>query len=242
MISDPRDALIYVVLADTAILVVIIVCFWTGVFVARRLKYPLGYGLGALGFVRPRIGYRTGVLLGSSVGLGALFLSFLLIPLNTLVLEELGYTVRSNTQEPLLQGIQDWIGESPGTAILAAISVVVLFGPAAEEIIFRGVLFGSLYKLGTSLSNELRGNGKGAGKLGERISFAFAALVSSTSFALLHLEPVFLATLFVLAIILCALYRWTGSLFTSFVAHATFNSFTVLAIILAGLGVLPEQV
>jgi membrane protease YdiL (CAAX protease family) len=242
MVSDPRDALLYVVLADTAILGVIIVCFWVGIFLARRLGHPVGYGLGALGFVRPRIGYRTGVWLGSAVGLGALFLSFLLIPLSTLVFEKLGYSVRSNTQEPLLQGIQDWVGESPGTAILATISVVVLFGPAAEEIIFRGVLFGSLYKLGTALSSELWGHGKGAGKLGERISFAFAALVSSASFALLHLEPLFLATLFVLAIILCVLYQWTGSLFTSFVAHATFNSFAVLTIILTGLEVLPAQV
>lgn len=242
MVSDPRDALLYIVLADTAILGAIIVCFWVGIFVARRLGHPVGYGLGALGFVRPKIGYRAGVWLGSAVGLGALFLSFVLIPLSTLVFEKLGYSVRSNTQEPLLQGIQDWVGESPGTAILAAISVVVLFGPAAEEIIFRGVLFGSLYKLGTALSSELRGHGKGAGKLGEKISFAFAALVSSASFALLHLEPLFVATLFVLAIILCALYQWTGSLFTSFVAHATFNSFAVLTIILTGLGVLPTQV
>jgi membrane protease YdiL (CAAX protease family) len=38
-------------------------------------------------------------------------------------------------------------------------------------------------------------------------------------------------------VILCALFERTGSLLPTFVAHATFNSFAVSLIILAGLGV-----
>jgi membrane protease YdiL (CAAX protease family) len=54
-----------------------------------------------------------------------------------------------------------------------------------------------------------------------------------------HQEPVILPVLFVLALALCALYRRTESLLPCFAAHATFNSFAVLLIILSGLGVLP---
>ncbi|MDQ4106563.1 MAG: hypothetical protein M3157_05255, partial [Actinomycetota bacterium] len=56
-------------------------------------------------------------------------------------------------------------------------------------------------------------------------------------FALLHLEPVLLPALLLLAVALCALFRWSESLLPSFVAHATFNSFATLLIILSGLGV-----
>src|SRR5215217_1762963 len=209
MLNDPKDALLYILLYDAAILAFAIVCFWAGVFVAQRLGYTASYGLGALGLTKPKPGYFVGAGLGAVVGIGALGLSFFLTTLSALILEELGYSTQSNVQEPLMRGIGEWMGESPATAISAAIFVVVFFGPVIEEIIFRGAIFGGLYKLSAALSGRLRGQGKGAGKVGERVSLAFAALVSSTSFALLHLEPVLLPALFALAIILCALYRWT---------------------------------
>jgi membrane protease YdiL (CAAX protease family) len=68
--------------------------------------------------------------------------------------------------------------------------------------------------------------------------FAFSALVSSVLFALLHLEPVLLPMLLILAVILCYLFRRTGSLLPCIVAHATFNSFATAIIVLDGLGVL----
>ncbi len=45
--------------------------------------------------------------------------------------------------------------------------------------------------------------------------------------------------LFVLAFVLCALYRRTGSLLPCLATHATFNAFAVLLVILSGFGVLP---
>ena len=240
MISDPKNALLYLVLTDALILGVVIGCFWAGVFVARKLGYPAGYGLRALGFARPRMGYLSGAGIGLVIGIGAAFtLNLLLVPLSAFVLEKLGYSVRSNVQEPLIRELGEWIGESPGVAISVIISVVVLFGPAVEEIIFRGALFGGLYRLGAALSGRLRSHGKGAGKTVGKISFVFAALASSTAFALLHLEPLLLPALFVLAIVLCALYRWTESLLTSFVAHAAFNWFAVSILILSSLETLP---
>jgi uncharacterized protein len=241
--SDPVEILSYVLLQDSIILGLVIGLFWAGVFAIRRLGRPVGYGLGALGLARPDSGYSVAVVLGLMVGVGALILSFLALPLSIYVVEGLGYSAERTVQEPLMQGLGDWIGEDPGTAIPATVFVVVLFAPAAEEVIFRGALFGGLRRLVAFLFGKRREPGKGAGKQsGETVSFVVAALASSTAFALLHLEPVLLPTLFVLGIALCALYRRTGSLLASFAAHATFNSFAVLILILSGLGALPTQV
>jgi membrane protease YdiL (CAAX protease family) len=47
-----------------------------------------------------------------------------------------------------------------------------------------------------------------------------------------------LPALFILAVVLCALFERTGSLLPPFVAHATFNSFATSLIILDGLGII----
>jgi uncharacterized protein len=237
MPSDAAQTLYDVLLVDSVIVGLVICLFWIGVLVTRRFGYPASYGLGALGLARPGIGYSVAALLGISIGIGALFLSFLTLPLSAYVVEWFGYSAESSVQEPLMQGLGDWIGENPGTAIPATVFVVVLFAPAIEEIIFRGAIFGGLYTLTSLLFARLGGDGKG--KAGDKVSFILAALISSTAFALLHLEPVLLPTLFVLAIVLCALYRKTGSLLAPFLAHATFNSFATLLIILSGLDLLP---
>ena len=242
MPSDPMQILYLVLLQDSLILGLTIFFFWAGVFVARGLGRPASYGLGALGLARPKPGYSAAAGLGLMVGVGALIVSFLVVPLSTYVVEQLGYSADLTVQEPLMQGIQEWVGENPETAIPATVLVVVLFAPAVEEIIFRGALFGGLYKLSAFLFGRLRKRSKGTDKAGEPVSFVLAALVSSTAFAFLHLEPVLLPILLVLGVALCAIYRRTGSLLSSFAAHATFNSFAVLIMVLSGLGALPTQV
>jgi membrane protease YdiL (CAAX protease family) len=77
---------------------------------------------------------------------------------------------------------------------------------------------------------------------GERVSFALSALSSSTVFALLHGEAVIVPSILFLAVVLCALYRRTGSLLPCVAAHATFNGFAVLLVILNGFGVLSPPV
>ncbi len=242
MPNDPVEALSSVLLVDSLILGLVLGFFWAGVFVVRWLGHPAAYGLGALGLARPKPGYFVAEVLGLMIGAGALVMSFLMLPLSTYVVEWFGYSAERTIQEPLLQGIQEWVGENPGTAIPVTVFVIVLFAPAVEEIIFRGALFGGLRKLVAFLLRKRRRHGKRAGKTGGTVPFVFAALVSSTAFALLHLEPVLLPMLLVLGIALCVLYRKTGSLLAPFVAHATFNSFAVLIIILSGLGVLPTPV
>ena len=236
---DPIAALLSVLLIDGGILGLTFGWFWVGVFVARRLGHPAGYGLGALGLSKPKSGYFGAAKLGLVVGVGALAVNFVVFPLSVFVLEGLGYSTDRTVQEPLMRGIQGWVGESPEIAIPVTIFVVVLFAPAVEEVIFRGAVYGGLRKLVALLFGRL---GKDSGRIGGSLSFIFAALISSALFALLHLELVLLPALFALAIALCVIYQRTDSLLPCFVAHASFNSYAVLIIILSGLGALPVQI
>lgn len=236
MPSDATEALLSVLVFDSVLLLLTVLVFWAGVFVARRLGIGAGYGLGALGLAWPKAGYLAGAGLGIAFGIGALVASMLVTLLSTYVFERLGFSTESNVQEPLMRSVGEWVARSPQTAIPAAVFVIMIFAPAVEEIVFRGALFGGLYKLGSLLLTGRKGAGKG-----EWLSFGLAALFSSVVFASLHFEPVILPALLVLAVALCALYRWTGSILPTFAAHATFNSFAVLFIILGGLGVLPAQ-
>lgn len=242
MLDDPANVLLITVLQDVVLFVVTVGLFWAGVSVARRfLGKPVGYSLAPLGFSKPKSGYFAGATLGLLAGFGALIASLVIAPLSIYVLEALGYSAERRVQGPFMEGLSGWIGEDPGTAIPAVVAVVVFFGPAVEELVFRGAIFGGLYRLGLFLSRTLGKDGGYKGK-GSQVPFALAALLSSVLFALVHLEPVALPVLFVLAVGLCVLYQRTGSLLPCLVAHATFNSFAVLLIILSGLGVLPAPV
>ena len=243
MLDDPSRALLFVVLQDTVFFVLTIALFWVGVSVARWLGKPVDYSLAPLGFSVPKRGYFAGVGLGLAAGFVALIASLLIAPLSAYVVEELGYSTESKVQGPFREGLASWIGENPVTAIPAIIAVVVFFGPAVEELVFRGAVFGGLYRLGLFFSRKLGGRaGEERKGTGEKVSFALSALISSVLFSLVHLEPVILPVLFVLAMGLCALYRRTKSLLPCLVAHAAFNSFAVLVIILMGLGALPVPI
>jgi membrane protease YdiL (CAAX protease family) len=203
----------------------------------RSLGKKVGYSLAPLGFSRPRGGFLAGIGAGMSVGVGAVLLGMIVNPMSILVLERLGYSTESTIQQPFMEGLVGWVQESPGVAVPAIILVVVLFGPAVEELVFRGAIFNGLYRLGVLLSTRSFGQ-EHSERSPSKMIFIASALASSLLFALLHLEPVLLPVLLILAITLCALFQRTGSLLPSFVAHATFNSFAAALIILSGLNVL----
>jgi uncharacterized protein len=211
--------------------------FWGGVLVARALGMKAGYSLAPLGLSWPRGGVLAGVGVGMAVGVGALIASLPINAASVFILDRLGYSTERTIQGPFMRGLMRWVEESPTLAIPAIIVVVVILGPAVEELVFRGGVFNGLYRLGCYLSTSLHGP-EGSPRAVRWVSFALAALVSSVLFALLHLEPVLLPALLILAVTLCALLVRTGSLLPSFVAHATFNSFATAIIILDGLGVL----
>ena len=226
-----------VVLLDAAGAGILVGVFWLSVSLLRRWGKKIGYSLAPLGFSRPRGGFLAGIGAGMAVGVGTVILSMIVTPLSVLLLERLGYSTESTIQQPFMEGLVGWVQESPGVAVPAIVLVVVLFGPAVEELVFRGAIFNGLYRLGVLVSNRSVGTEHSKRPLGKTI-FVSSALVSSVLFALLHLEPVLLPVLLILAITLCALFQRTGSLLPSFVAHATFNSVAAVLIILRGLNVL----
>ncbi len=207
--------------------------FWLGVVVARALGRKASFSLAPLGFTPPGGGVLAGVGLGVAVGVSAIVVSVVVNPLSALVLDRLGYSTESTVQQPFMRGLVGWIESNPAAAIPATILVVVFFGPAVEELVFRGAVFNGLNRLGTLLASRR----VGASRTTRRASFVVAALTSSAFFALLHLEPVLLPAILILAVALCALFQRTGSLLPPFVAHATFNSFATTLIILNGLGI-----
>jgi membrane protease YdiL (CAAX protease family) len=235
--ADSQDALLSVVVLDSAAAGAVVGGFWLVVLWMRSFGRKIGYSLAPLGFSRPRGGILAGIGAGMAVGVGAFLLSMIVTPLSVLVLEQLGYSTKLTVQQPFMEGLVGWVHESPGVAVPAIVLVVVLFGPAVEELVFRGAVFNGLYRLGALISTPSIRTEHPKGPPSKTI-FVSSALASSILFALLHLEPVLLPVLLILAITLCALFQRSGSLLPSFVAHATFNSFAAMLIILRGLNVL----
>ena len=235
--SDPQNALLSVVLLDAAVAGIVVGIFWLAVSVLRRWGKKIGYSLVPLGFSRPRGGFLAGIGAGMAVGFGAVILSMIVTPLSVLLLERLGYSTESTIQQPFMEGLVGWVQESPGVAVPAIVLVVVLFGPAVEELVFRGAIFNGLYRLGALVSTRSVGT-EHSKRPPSKTIFISSALASSVLFAMLHLEPVLLPVLLILAITLCGLFQRTGSLLPPFVAHATFNSVAAVLIILRGLNVL----
>lgn len=248
--QSPQTLILLVMLQNVLLFGLTVGAFWAGTFVLRavRGKSASGYGLAPLGLRRPRGGYLSGVSIGVLVGFGALLLSAILNAVSSVVLERLGLPADNSAQQPLMEGITSWVRESPGLAIPFAFFAVVLLGPAVEELVFRGAIFGGLYRLfklvterGMRHSAEPESNPQGSSTAG-KFALILAATLSSVLFALLHFSPVLVIALFILALVLCELYRRSDSLLTPFVAHATFNSFAVIALILTGLDLIPTQV
>lgn len=216
--------------------------FFGGVFVVRSLGRDARYSLSSLGVARPNVGSIGGAGLGFIVGIGAVFVGGILSATTTFVLSRLGYSTESTVQQPFMDSLQAWVGSNPALAVPAVVTVVVVIGPACEELLFRGGIFNGLRSLGVLLSRRLSNDeDSGATNSGVRnfgASAVLAAILSSVFFALLHLEPVVLPSLFIFAVVLCYLFQKTGSLLPCFVAHATFNSFATGVIILSGLGVI----
>ena len=209
--------------------------FWLGVTVVRAFGRKVSFSLAPLGFSRPKGGLLAGIGGGFAVGIGAIVVSLIVNPVSVFVLDRLGYSTESTVQQPFMRGLVGWVEDNPAAAIPAIILVVVLFGPAVEELVFRGAVFNGLNRLGALISSRAVG-GEGPARTASKTSFVLSTLASSVFFALLHLEPVLLPAILLLAIALCVLFQRTGSLLPPFVAHATFNSFATALIILNGLG------
>lgn len=88
-----------------------------------------------------------------------------------------------------------------------AILVTSIFGPILEEIVFRKIIFGSLYK---------------------RFNFFLSALISSVVFALAHMEPVHILLYSAMGFTFAFLYVITKRIWVPIFAHVTMNTMVVL--------------
>ena len=131
-----------------------------------------------------------------------------------------GLAILLEAEDPVEQQIlQDAL--AGGVPLLLAILIAVVAAPITEEVLFRGVLFRAL-----------------ADKLGLWVG----AILSSAVFALIHFEivfsqPIALAGLFTVGLLLAFAYHVTGSLLVPIVGHAVFNAVSLtLAILVDRLG------
>lgn len=106
------------------------------------------------------------------------------------------------------QGMVRLLRESGDAGLRIAIALTaVVIAPVAEEVLFRGYLYGAVKAHSDSL---------------------LAAFVSAGVFAAIHFNVAGLAPLFVLGLLLAAAYEWTGSLWLPIAIHAIFNATTVV--------------
>lgn len=117
-------------------------------------------------------------------------------------------------------------GESIGHDLSIVLGVCVL-APLAEELIFRGVVFRSIWN--SLLRSQWIGNTLST-KTHKWLAFAVAALVSATAFNSIHGgggQDHQLILLFVLALMACGLYAITGSIIAPIMLHALNNAYAL---------------
>ncbi len=149
-----------------------------------------------------RKGWRIGDLaVGAGVGLGAMFLSAVIILLTMFVVEQITGEV-PGPDNPLDTFEDAWL------VPIAVIAVV--FAPVCEEIAFRGFLFAGLR---------------------QTMRFRWAAVVSGALFGLVHADPIRFLGLSVTGILLAGLYERRRTLVAPIAAHFTVNLIAVLSLL-----------
>ncbi|MFC5713867.1 CPBP family intramembrane glutamic endopeptidase [Thalassorhabdus alkalitolerans] len=91
--------------------------------------------------------------------------------------------------------------------------IVALIGPILEEIVFRKVIFGALYK---------------------RMNFFFSALISALIFAVVHLDFEHLLVYMAVGFVFSYLYVKTGRIIVPILAHVAMNAYAVLMQVVLG--------
>ncbi|GIN64010.1 putative membrane peptidase YdiL [Robertmurraya siralis] len=118
----------------------------------------------------------------------------------------------------LAANIESWLGIDMGSentqqilSLIESFPVVVIvssvIGPILEEIVFRKIIFGSLYK---------------------RLNFFLSAIISSIIFALAHAEIEHLLLYSAMGFTFAFLYIKTKRIIVPIIAHVAMNTFVVL--------------
>lgn len=161
-----------------------------------------------------QIGLRDyAVPMGCTLSAVLLIMSYIVRLIYAVIIKLLGVQVQP--QEILMQL------DLRGAGFILAFVVVAVVAPVAEEIFFRGFLYGGLRK---------------------RIGVAGAMLVSTVFFTALHLSAGLFVPIFVLGLFLAWLYEYTGSLYPGIFLHAANNGLALLLLLLLqSTGQLPVQ-
>lgn len=174
-------------------------------------------GLPAVGLAVVRHGRRAPALLGLDRGGGRwLWLApIVVLVLSFFVDEGVLRLVRELAGEEILPSVNNvilQIATTPGRAVLSVLVLGVL-APLVEELVFRGLLYGYV-----------------DGRFG-----ATAALILSTLlFGLAHVEPIHIAVVLPIGLLIGWIRMRTGSLLPAITAHVANNTVAVIAAYLMG--------
>lgn len=172
-------------------MILVLVC---GSVVLRGASLAGAFGLRP---ARPWLVVGTGIL--------GLALAYPPVDLAGRIMGLLGHPVSSD------DGLVQYFRNRPAAGdLVLAIAMAVVVAPLAEELLFRGYLYGILKKYGGR---------------------AVATLASAALFSASHPNLPGVPSLFLLAVCLVLAYELTGSLWAPIVMHALFNSATVVVIL-----------
>jgi membrane protease YdiL (CAAX protease family) len=206
----PRDsgqAARFIAWASLPLLIIQNLAMAAVVAVFVRLVYR--EALGSAGFARRNMGRFLAI--GTVVALLAIPLSDLVERLSALLIvrslppdwnrlvEE--FQRLNNIQEMLFRPLHTPLG------LVALVLVVGIIGPLGEEIFFRGFAYTACR---------------------HRLGPVVGAIASAALFSLAHLNPGALIPIFLMGLLLAALYERTGTLAAPFALHAVNNSVAVL--------------
>jgi len=186
--SDPRPVTKDDLL-NGAVMYVAVICVIVFFLRYRGIKPSKQFGL-----------FRLGILKTGALALGFLFAAYPLVMLAGKLTES---ALGSNAKEQeLVRFFRTASEHSQRGAVLATIVVGAVLAPIAEELIFRGYLYGVL----------------------KRYLGIFPAIFCSAAiFAAAHLNVTSLPALFVLALCFSLAYEATGSLLVTMSMHGLFN-------------------
>lgn len=154
-------------------------------------------GVASLGFVSTTWKW---ILIGVGIAFASRMLAFIIVPIYILITGD-----SSNPQEGLFE---DLIAGSAFQIFLFALAIGVL-APFAEEMFFRGMVFGWLRKWG----------------------FWLSAIISAALFGAAHGINFIFPASFALGLLNAYVYEKSGSLWPAIVAHMAFNGTSLVALL-----------
>ncbi|PTX53089.1 membrane protease YdiL (CAAX protease family) [Melghirimyces profundicolus] len=181
---------------------------------APYLPHAFMLGLALVLFRRclPRLGFQVpplrrwiGMMFAAAAGY--LFVYYLLDPLVTEPVGRLFSLEMQSWREDSISGGIHQAVDLGWIYVVGQLLLIGVIGPAAEEVVFRGLLMGFLVK---------------------RLGVVASVILSSVVFALFHVDVVFLAPLFVMGLILGSLYVFFRNLWAPVLFHIVNNVLSVV--------------